>query len=89
MNLYLTRHQYSNTFTEDLWAALEEASSKPIRAVMPTWTKQMGFPVITIESSIQEADNTRTLVISQSKFAAEANLSGLCLISFFYKLIIY
>ena len=67
MNLYLTRHQYANTFTEDLWAALEEASGKPIKAVMSSWTKQVGFPVITVESSVQE-DNARTLVLSQSKF---------------------
>lgn len=38
--------QYKNTFTEDLWAALEEASNKPVGAVMSTWTKQMGFPVV-------------------------------------------
>ena len=70
MNLYLTRHQYGNTFTEDLWAALEEASGKPIKAVMSTWTKQVGFPVVTVESSVQEG-NSRTLVLSQRKFSAE------------------
>ena len=75
MNLYLTRHQYGNTFTEDLWAALEEASSKPIKTVMPTWTKQMGFPVITVESSEQQ-NNSRVLVLSQHKFCAEANRTG-------------
>lgn len=40
--------QYKNTFTEDLWAALEEASYKPVGAVMSTWTKQMGFPVVQV-----------------------------------------
>ena len=48
MNLYLTRHSYKNTMTEDLWTALEETSGKPIRALMSTWTKQKGFPVITV-----------------------------------------
>lgn len=33
MNIYLTRHQYKNTKTEDLWAALSEASSKPVARV--------------------------------------------------------
>lgn len=75
MNLYLTRHQYGNTHTEDLWAALEESSSKPVKAVMPTWTKQKGFPVITVESSVQE-DDVRTLVVSQTKFCAEASEQG-------------
>lgn len=72
MNLYLTRHQYSNTFTEDLWAALEEVSKKPIKAVMSTWTKQVGFPIITVESSVQE-NTSRTLVLSQSKFCVESS----------------
>jgi len=41
MTTYLTRHQYKNTFTEDLWRALEESSGKPVGQVMGTWTKQM------------------------------------------------
>lgn len=75
MNLYLTRHQYSNTFTEDLWAALEEASSKPIKTIMPTWTEQVGFPVITVESSTQEG-NSRKLVLTQAKFSCETSEKG-------------
>ncbi len=35
--------------TEDLWASLEEASKKPVATVMNTWTKQMGYPVLTVE----------------------------------------
>lgn len=75
MNLYLTRHQYGNTFTEDLWAALEEVSQKPVKAVMSAWTKQVGFPLITVESSLQEG-NSRTLFLSQSKFHAEKIETG-------------
>lgn len=48
MSLYLNRHSYSNALTEDLWAALEEASSKPVGDVMSTWTKQQGFPVLKV-----------------------------------------
>ena len=33
-------------FQDDLWASLSYASSKPVAAVMDTWTKQMGFPVL-------------------------------------------
>ncbi|XP_017474659.1 PREDICTED: puromycin-sensitive aminopeptidase [Rhagoletis zephyria] len=44
INIYLTRHQYRNTFTEDSWAALQEASSKPVAKVMSTWIKLKGFP---------------------------------------------
>lgn len=35
--------------TEDLWDCLEQASGKPIAAVMSSWTKQMGFPIIEVE----------------------------------------
>ena len=76
MNLYLTRHQYGNTHTDDLWTALEEVSSKPIKKVMPTWTTQKGYPVITVESCIQEPNNVRTLVVRQSKFSIDAGEQG-------------
>lgn len=71
MNLYLTRHQYKNTFTEDLWAALEEASNKPIGAVMSTWTKQMGFPVVTVKATSSTDKKGVTLSLSQAKFCAD------------------
>ncbi|XP_063226837.1 puromycin-sensitive aminopeptidase isoform X2 [Bacillus rossius redtenbacheri] len=74
MNLYLTRHQYRNTFTEDLWAALEEASQKPVGAVMSTWTKQMGFPVVKVSSRQDGAD--RRLTIVQEKFCADGKADG-------------
>ncbi|XP_069697519.1 puromycin-sensitive aminopeptidase isoform X2 [Periplaneta americana] len=71
MNLYLTRHQYRNTFTEDLWSALEEASNKPVGAVMSTWTKQMGFPVVKVTN--EQMGNDRKLVITQEKFCADGS----------------
>uniref|UniRef100_A0A8D8Y0U5 Aminopeptidase n=2 Tax=Cacopsylla melanoneura TaxID=428564 RepID=A0A8D8Y0U5_9HEMI len=70
MHLYLTRHQYGNAFTEDLWASLEEASGKPVGRVMSTWTQQMGFPVISVQESVQNPDKPeRTLTLTQHKFS--------------------
>ena len=34
----------------DLWDCLGEASGKPVATVMNTWTKQMGFPVLNVDS---------------------------------------
>lgn len=48
MHNYLTKHKYSNTFTEDLWQALGDASGKPVEKIMSTWTKQMGYPVLKV-----------------------------------------
>jgi puromycin-sensitive aminopeptidase len=72
MNSYLSRHSYKNTMTEDLWAALEEASSKPVGAVMSTWTKQKGFPVISVSS--RNDGNTRILTLTQEKFCADGKV---------------
>ncbi|KAF9803116.1 hypothetical protein SFRURICE_012361 [Spodoptera frugiperda] len=74
MNIYLTRHQYKNTFTEDLWAALEEASNKPVGAVMSTWTKQMGFPVVEVSS--EQIGSDRVLKLTQQKFCADGSQGG-------------
>lgn len=71
MNLYLKRHSYANAETEDLWAALEEASNKPVRAVMTTWTKQQGFPVLKVDQ--RQEGNDRVLTLSQSRFLADGS----------------
>jgi puromycin-sensitive aminopeptidase len=43
---YLKQHAYGNTDTVDLWAALEQASGKPVREFMHAWTSQPGFPIV-------------------------------------------
>ncbi|ETV89177.1 hypothetical protein H257_00544 [Aphanomyces astaci] len=48
IQIYLKRFSYSNAVTIDLWEALEEASDLPLSAMMNTWTKQTGFPVVTL-----------------------------------------
>ncbi|KAF4524826.1 hypothetical protein B566_EDAN013986 [Ephemera danica] len=74
MQLYLTRHQFGNAETEDLWAALEESSGKPVKDVMSSWTKQQGFPVISV-SSTQQGD-ARTLALTQHRFCADGSAQG-------------
>ncbi|XP_056403546.1 puromycin-sensitive aminopeptidase [Hyla sarda] len=74
MNQYLTKFQEKNAATEDLWESLEQASGKPIAAVMSTWTKQMGFPLIYVES--EQKDDTRILKLSQRKFCASGPHNG-------------
>ncbi|XP_069970729.1 puromycin-sensitive aminopeptidase isoform X1 [Penaeus vannamei] len=71
MNKYLTRHQYNNTYTEDLWAALKEASNKPVGEVMSSWTKQTGFPMISVTSH-QDGDN-KVLTLTQQRFLADGS----------------
>uniref|UniRef100_A0A8D2L122 Aminopeptidase n=1 Tax=Varanus komodoensis TaxID=61221 RepID=A0A8D2L122_VARKO len=43
---YLKEHHFKNAKTDDFWRALAEASGQPVKDVMDTWTKQMGYPVL-------------------------------------------
>ncbi|XP_037078084.1 puromycin-sensitive aminopeptidase-like [Pollicipes pollicipes] len=69
MNLYLRRHQFGNTFTEDLWAALEEASGKPVGDVMSSWTRQTGYPVVSVAE--RQEGNARVITASQRRCLAD------------------
>jgi puromycin-sensitive aminopeptidase len=47
LGVYLKRYAYSNARTADLWTVLEEVSGKPVKAIMASFTKQDGYPVLT------------------------------------------
>ncbi|XP_071975412.1 glutamyl aminopeptidase [Engystomops pustulosus] len=47
---YLKKYHFQNAKTDDFWASLAEASNKPVKEVMDTWTRQMGYPVLNVES---------------------------------------
>ena len=65
---YLKSHQYGNARTEDLWASLEQVSGKPITAIMNTWVKQAGYPVLTVEEATADANSSIALSLTQSRF---------------------
>ena len=46
VRLYLRRHAYDNTRTEDLWSALADASDQPVGDIMDGWIHQRGFPAV-------------------------------------------
>ena len=66
MRIYMKRHQFSNTTTQDLWAALEEGSGKPVRAIAAGWTTQPGFPVVRISAECK--DGRHALTLTQERF---------------------
>uniref|UniRef100_A0A665U1C4 Puromycin-sensitive aminopeptidase n=1 Tax=Echeneis naucrates TaxID=173247 RepID=A0A665U1C4_ECHNA len=74
MNAYLLKFQNKNASTEDLWDCLEQASGKPIAAVMGSWTKQMGFPIIVVDQ--EQVSDDRILKLSQKKFCASGPHNG-------------
>jgi puromycin-sensitive aminopeptidase len=68
LNLYLRRHQFSNTSTTDLWDALEEASGQPVRAAMGTWVNQAGHPVVSASLT-----GPSELQLSQQRFLLDGS----------------
>jgi aminopeptidase N len=63
---YMVKHQYANTTSADLWAALEKTSGKPVDKLASDWTTQPGFPVLKVEQSCEEGK--RRVVLSQEQF---------------------
>ncbi|RYR42254.1 hypothetical protein Ahy_A08g038721 isoform E [Arachis hypogaea] len=68
---YIKKHAYSNAKTVDLWNALEEGSGEPVNKLMSSWTKQMGYPVVSVKV------NNQKLEFNQSQFLSSgANGEG-------------
>src|SRR5439155_23027528 len=66
LRIYMAKHRYSSTTTADLWAALEKASGKPVRALSAGWTEQPGLPVVNISS---QCDGGKDIVrLEQERF---------------------
>ena len=62
---YIKSHTYGHAVTADLWRAMEAVSSEkhPIVEIMDTWTKQTGYPVLTLAEGVG-----RTYRLSQERF---------------------
>ena len=60
---YMAAHKFSNTTTADLWAALSEASGKPVAGFAQSWTTQPGFPVVELETN-----PTHQFTLTQQRF---------------------
>ncbi|XP_060068640.1 glutamyl aminopeptidase-like [Ylistrum balloti] len=70
---YLKKFVWGNAKTDDLWAALgmaDEAAGLSVKAVMDTWTRQMGLPYVDVTFSFTE--NKVTAV--QKRFLADSSM---------------
>lgn len=59
---YIKKYACSNAKTEDLWSVLEEESGEPVNKLMNSWTKQQGYPVVSVKVKDQ------SLEFEQSRF---------------------
>ncbi len=74
INLYLRTHELANAATADLWEALAQASGQPVGEVMDSWTRQTGYPYLTVEAG--RSEDGATVSMTQRRFAYEAILAG-------------
>jgi len=70
---FLEKYQYDNAVTNQLWKELESVSSKGLNVthIMDTWTRQMGFPLITVEKL-----KDRVYRLRQSRFLLDPSKAG-------------
>lgn len=51
LQLYFDRHAYGNTESDDLWAALSQASGKDVGQFMSGWIDKSGYPLVSLETT--------------------------------------
>jgi len=67
---YLKKHAYGNTTTGDLWAALSDASGKDVERVADIWTKNVGYPVLTVTEDSKDS----AVHVKQNRFFRTADV---------------
>ena len=67
---YLKKHAYGNTRTEDLWESLSDASGKDVVRVADIWTKNVGYPVV----SVTEDEKDSSIHVKQNRFLRTADV---------------
>ena len=65
---YIRRHREGNARAADLWAALEQASGRPIQPVVRPWIERPGFPLVSVRRT-RGGGRTR-LEFRHERFAA-------------------
>src|SRR3989344_4296001 len=65
---YLQTYAYGNATTQNLWDMIERATGKPIRSVMGTFTRNTGYPLVTVEEQENKEATTRRFKLSQERF---------------------
>ncbi|XP_071711072.1 aminopeptidase M1-like [Rutidosis leptorrhynchoides] len=67
LSSYVKKYTYKNAKTEDLWAVLSDESGVEVNKLMDIWTKQTGYPLISVklQDSTLQFDQTRFTLLGQ------------------------
>ena len=63
---YMREFAYSNAEGADLWRAMGDASKQDIPGMMDSWVKQVGYPVVTAETT--RGDSGAAVSLTQRRF---------------------
>ncbi|EUB54430.1 Puromycin-sensitive aminopeptidase [Echinococcus granulosus] len=72
LKAYFEKFKYSNAKTEDLWTALETTGIDNVAELMSLWTKQTGYPVISVRL-LRARDGTYSIGLRQQRFLADGS----------------
>jgi aminopeptidase N len=68
---YIKHHQYQNTRTDDLWAAMERAGATGLTQIARDYTTQPGIPLIKVGPA-QCVNGQTVATVTQSQFSSDA-----------------
>jgi len=74
VRLYMRKHAFGNTVSNDLWQALQAAAGKPVEGIAEDFTRRPGLPLVSVELERQEPGSGRAQ-LSQTRFF-EAHRGG-------------
>jgi aminopeptidase N len=66
VNEYLKQHAYGNSTADDFWSTLASVSKKPVDKIMPTFVKQPGVPMLSVNT--QCSGNSTTVSLTQQRY---------------------
>ncbi|XKL69322.1 hypothetical protein PGB90_007091 [Kerria lacca] len=76
LNDYLNIHKYGNADTKDLWSVLSKHTNQTleVKSIMDTWTRQMGFPLVSIR---KENVTASTYLATQTRFLLTSDVPNI------------
>lgn len=70
LRVYMKKHAYGNTRTDDLWNAVEGAGAKGLVKIAHDFTKQPGIPMLTV-SGVRCVNGSTIVNVTQGEFSRD------------------
>ena len=76
LSAYMHSFRYGNATTDDLWGCMEDASAQAVRRIAGDWTRQVGFPLLTVTAFTPRSDGTAIVSLEQDRFLADGSAAA-------------